>query len=53
MKTTLRDGTQIYEDSDLDDEILPTNGKLILPHVIVCVLIAAVIVFGVAAAFCI
>jgi hypothetical protein len=53
MKTTLRDGTQIYEDSDLDDEIIPGNGKLIIPHLIVCVVIALVIVLGVAAIFCI
>lgn len=54
MKTTLRDGTQIYEDSDLDDEILPGNsGRLLIVRLIVCFLIGAFIVFGIAAIFCI
>lgn len=55
MKTTLRDGTQIYEDSDLDDEIWPAKrrGKLIIPHVIVAVLIGFFLVFGIASLFCI
>lgn len=55
MKTTLRDGSQIYEDSDLDDEIWPAKrrGKLIIPHLVVAFLIGLFIVFGIAAAFCI
>lgn len=55
MKTTLRDGSQIYEDSDLDDEIWPAKrrGKLIIPQVIVAFLIGLVLVFGIAAMFCI
>lgn len=55
MKTTLRDGSQIYEDSDLDDELWPARrrGKLIIPHVVVAILIGALVVFGIAAIFCI
>ena len=56
MKTTSPDGTvhHVYEDSDLDDEIMPGNsGRLILPKLIACLLIGAAAVFGVASFFCI
>lgn len=57
MKTTLPDGSIKYviDDTDLDDELFPTRrrGKLIIPHLIVCILIGAFIVFGIAAIFCI
>lgn len=56
MKTTLPDGTVrfVVDDTDLDDEILPSNsGKLLIPHLVVALVVGAALVFGVASLFCI
>ena len=52
MKTTLPDGrvTYVYEDSDLDDEILPGKPNLVRITVF-CFVVGMVVVFGVASIF--